>query len=229
MIKIKTLPDPIINYDLENVYTPSEDTYLIIDYFKRNIDYDYFDGMNIREVKKILDLGTGTGILAVIFQLIKKINPNFNPEIYASDILEEVIKCAKLNEKLNNFENEIKFIQSDLLKSFPETLKHSFDIIVFNPPYLPSSKLIDNKEIKTNIDYSWNGGKKGIEVFLRFLDEVKVFLKKKFHIYYISSSRTNLQELNKFILQKGFKNKILNKKHLFFEDIILNRLEINNI
>jgi uncharacterized protein YqgQ len=64
---------------------------------------------------------------------------------------------------------------------------------------------------------------------MRFLDNVKKFLKKKSYIYYISSSRTNLALLDNHIIQKGFKNKILEKKHIFFEDIILNRLKIDVI
>lgn len=202
---------------------------MIIDYFRKNIDFNYFDGINIKEIKRILDMGTGCGIIAIFFQIIKTYNSNFDPEIFASDITEKAIKCAKSNERANNFEKEITFVQSDLFESFPDTLKNSFNIIVFNPPYLPSSKFIDDSKDRAKIDYSWDGGKKGYEIFMRFLDNVKKFLKKKSYIYYISSSRTNLALLDNHIIQKGFKNKILEKKHIFFEDIILNRLKIDVI
>jgi len=229
VINIKDLPDPIINNDLKKVYTPSDDSYLIIDYFKKNINYNYFDGRNIKKIKRILDIGTGNGIIAIFFQIIKTQNPNFNPEIYASDISEDSINCAKSNEKVNNFENEIIFIQSDLFKSFPDTLKNSFDIIVFNPPYLPSSELINDSINKAKIDYSWDGGKKGYEIIIKFLENVNKFIKKDSYMYYISSSKSNLNKLVDYIVEKGFKNQILEKKHIFFEDIILNRLEIENI
>ena len=64
-MNIPSLPDPIIQCDFENVYTPSDDSYLIIDYFKRKINQNYFDGIKLSEIKKILDLGTGTGIIAI--------------------------------------------------------------------------------------------------------------------------------------------------------------------
>ena len=102
---IPPLPDPIIQSDYENVYNPSDDSYLIIDYFKRKINRNYFDGIKLNKIKKILDVGTGTGIVAIFFQLIKMGNPNFNPEIYASDILEDSIKCVRLNEKRNKINN----------------------------------------------------------------------------------------------------------------------------
>ena len=218
-------PDPIIDYCSESVYYPSDDTYLILDFFKNKINDDFFDGKNIKNVKKILDLGTGTGIIALFLRVIKKTHLKFKPEIYASDILKASIECAKLNEKSNNVKSEIKFIESDLFNNFPNSLKNSFDVVIFNPPYLPSSNLISRVYSKEKIDYSWNGGKKGIETILKFLDQVSLFINNNFYVYFISSSRADLKELNEQILKKGFKNRIIEKKHIFFEDIMLNRLE----
>lgn len=227
MIIIPLLPDPIIKCDFENVYAPSNDSYLLIDYFKSKIDHIYFDGIKISEINNILDLGTGTGIIAIFFQLIKMENPNFNPKIYASDILEDAIKCAKLNEKRNNIDNKIQIFHSDLFNSFPENLKHSFNILVFNPPYLPSSKFIEQNSNKQKIDYSWDGGLKGYKIIVEFLSAAKIFLnlKKEHFIYCITSSRTDLIELNRIFINLGYKNRIVEKEHIFFEDIVLNRLE----
>ena len=227
MIIIPLLPDPIIECDFESVYAPSDDSYLLIDYFKSKIDHIYFDGIKISEINNILDLGTGTGIIAIFFQLIKIENPHFNPKIYASDILEDAIKCAKLNEKRNNIDNKIQIFHSDLFNSFPENLKHSFNILVFNPPYLPSSKFIEQNTNKQKIDYSWDGGLKGYEIIVEFLSTAKTFLnlKKEHFIYCITSSRTDLIELNRIFINLGYKNRIVKKEHIFFEDIVLNRLE----
>ena len=226
MITIKSLSDPIIECDFRNVYAPSDDSYLILDYFRRNINKYHFDGIKLSEIKNILDLGTGTGIIALFFQILKTQNLNFNAKIYASDILEDAINCAKYNEKINEFNNEITFLQSDLFQSFPEDLKHAFNIIVFNPPYLPSSRLIKNKINKKKIDYSWDGGLKGFEIMVDFLEEAKSFinLDKKQYIYCISSSRTDLNELDNKIKKLGYKNKVVDKQHVLFENIILNRL-----
>lgn len=222
-----TFTDPIINCDSESVYAPSDDTYLMLDYFKSNINNSYFDGIKMGEIKNILDLGTGTGLIAIFFQLIKMQILNFNPKIYASDILKEAICCAKLNEKANKINNEIIFLHSNLFNTFPDNLKHSFNIIMFNPPYLPSFKLIKGNINKENIDYSWDGGVKGYEVIIRFLDQATEYLNYNLpsYIYFISSSRLDLEPLHQKIKNKGFKNLILEKTHIFFEDIILNRLE----
>ena len=221
---MKFIPDPLIECDFENVYYPSEDTFLLIDYFKNNINENYFDGINVDDIDYILDIGTGTGIIAINFQILKGKSNNFNPKIVASDIFEDSIVCAKKNEVLNNFHNEILFLQSDLFESFPNSLKSSFNIIVFNPPYLPSSPLITDKK---KIDHSWDGGGlKGYETLIEFIKQVRSFLnlQKPHYIYYISSSRTNLEELNKNLDELKFKNEIVGKKHIFFEDILINRL-----
>ncbi len=227
MIPFNRIPDPLIECDTQNVYFPKEDSYLIIDYFKNKISHNYFDGININEIENILDMGTGSGIIAIILQFFKLKIKKFNPRIYASDILEDSIICAKRNEILNNFHNEIVFLQSDLFKSFPESLKSSFNIIVFNPPYLPSSPLFKDKNITKNIDRSWDGGLNGYEVLIEFIKKVKNFLnlQKTYHVYYTSSSRTNLDELHKNINDLGFKVEILEKRHIFFEDIFLNRIK----
>jgi len=225
--KINLFPDPNIDCPFEDVYAPSDDTYLIIDYFKDHINENYFDGLDIKKIKNILDMGTGTGIIALFLQEVKKKKSNFSPRIFASDILENAIKCAKFNEIFNNLKKSVTFIHSDLFKKFPANLKNSFNVIIFNPPYLPSFKFNNKVRAKRSIDNSWDGGKTGFELFLEFILQAKPFinLDQKFYIYYISSSISNFQEINKQLEISGFKNTTLKKKHIFFEDIILNRLE----
>ncbi|MBN1215033.1 MAG: methyltransferase domain-containing protein [Candidatus Lokiarchaeota archaeon] len=216
--------DPEIYYESEKVYAPSDDSYLIIDFIKKNLNNDYFNGTKLENINNILDMGTGTGIISIILLMMKEENPKFKAQMYASDISEEVLNCAKKNEKVNGFTSKINYIHSDLFKSFPNSLHNIFDIIFFNPPYLP---LISNSEYKKNEnDFCWDGGKGGIELFIRFLKDVKNFLNidNKSCVYYISSSNADQRELNKIIKDKGFKSSIIEKKHIFFEDILLNKL-----
>ncbi|MBY9019815.1 MAG: methyltransferase [Candidatus Lokiarchaeota archaeon] len=228
MVKnINLFPDPIIPYTFKDVYPPSDDTYLIIDYLKTNINENFFDGLPLNSIRNILDMGTGTGIIALFLQDIKKDLSKFTSKIYASDISKVAIKCATLNERSKNLKERTKFIYSDLFRKFPTRLQHSFDIIVFNPPYLPSIGDKGNNIIRKRSDSNWEGGEHGFEVFFEFLKQVKDFLNlnQKYYIYYISSSLTNLCQLNDELKIRGFRNKVLNRIHIFFEDIILNRLE----
>ncbi len=227
MRNIKSFPDPLIPYTFESVYPPSDDTYLIIDYFKKKVNVDFFDGLPINTIRNILDMGTGTGIVALFLQEIKKFFSKFTYKIYASDISDAAIRCATLNERSNNYKDNITFIKSNLFRKFPPNLQHSFDVIVFNPPYLPSISYKENEIIRRRNDSNWDGGARGFEVFLEFIRQVKDFLNldQKYYIYYISSSLEELSQLNNELEIRGFRNTVLNKKHVFFEDIILNRLE----
>jgi len=195
-----------------------------VDYIKHHIDHDNFDGLPIRSIQNILDMGTGTGFIALSLQIIKNVLPAFNPKIYASDILVEAIHLSKINAKHNNVLNQIEFIHSDLFNAFPESLWHTFDIIIFNPPYLPSIK---NQQIHKPIDRSWDGGEQGFELFLEFLKQAPKYLNSNNpRIYYVCSSRANLKHFYSLIEKTSFHNKILEQRHVFMENLFLNRLEL---
>ncbi len=221
-------PDPIIDCTSKEIYYPSDDSYLIIDYLKEHVDACQFDELGVDTIKNVLDLGTGSGIIAIFLGLLKRINPQFNPRIVASDIQTESIHCAKFNQIANGLQDEIEFIHSDLFRSFPNQMRGLFNIIIFNPPYLPSITLSSGLKEKGRGDPCWDGGITGLEVIESFLNEAKKYLsvKEQWHVYFISSSRTNLKELDLILERNGFKNEIRARKHLFFENILLNRCSL---
>lgn len=101
-----------------------------------------------KEIKKdsrVLDLGTGTGIISIL--LCGKTNLK---EIIGVEIQEEVFEMAKRSSELNNLENKFKVINEDiknLSKNFPA---NSFDAIVTNPPYKKENTGLTSED-KTNL------------------------------------------------------------------------------
>ena len=77
---------------------------------------------------RILDIGTGTGCIAI--SLAKNLP---NAKVYALDISKEAIEVARQNADLNSI--EIEFIEADILNIDPD-FDFKFNIIVSNPPYI---------------------------------------------------------------------------------------------
>lgn len=78
--------------------------------------------------KKVLDLCTGSGFIAIC---TKKKFPNAS--MTASDIVDNALEIARKSAEYNN--TEIKFIKSDFLKNITD----SFDYIISNPPYIENN------------------------------------------------------------------------------------------
>jgi len=79
---------------------------------------------------RILDVGTGSGIIAVAFAKIFE-----QPELFALDVSDAALENAKKNAIKNNVADRIIFLQLDTRKNLPFE-DESFDIIVSNPPYI---------------------------------------------------------------------------------------------
>ena len=109
-----------INVD-QRCLIPRPETEFLIELIKNKSD----------NPKKILDVGTGTGCIAL---MLKKLYPESTVD--ACDISLEALDLAKENSEINNL--EINLFQSDLLSDVEEV---DYDIIVANLPYIPTATL----------------------------------------------------------------------------------------
>ena len=178
------------------VYAPAEDTLLAAEMLLRNMDS--------RELS-VVDIGTGTGALGIIAAMDNKAS-----NVLMSDISEEALECAKENAGLNSVEGKCTFIKSNLF----EGIEGNFDIIIFNPPYLP-----DDDEVRSGKNW-WSGGPTGIELTKLFMVQAAEHLKANGTIITVESSLADSKALNDFIDANGFRIADSEKIHIFFEDII---------
>lgn len=102
---------------------PREDTAGLIDYAR--------DYLHAHPQARVLDIGTGTGILGIT---ISKEFPTTT--VVATDISKEALEIAKLNN--HHLGANVKFIISDL---FQELQGQTFDLILSNPPYISEDEL----------------------------------------------------------------------------------------
>jgi len=142
--------DFLVNHD---VLIPRPETELIIDVAKKYIDKD---------IKNIIDIGTGSGVIAITLKLIF---PNIN--ITASDISEDVLKIAKRNAEIHKV--KLDFVISDALQN----IQNNFQMIVTNPPYVKSSFIEDDLSLAYEPRRALDGGESGLEVIKKILKEAK--------------------------------------------------------
>lgn len=167
------------------IYQPAEDSYLLASCVKK-----YSNG------KKVLDMGSGSGI-----QALTALSSNAS-SVLAVDVNEEAVASLKkigINARISNFFSSVK---------------ESFDLIVFNPPYLPMDKFEDKESARIT-----SGGKKGDEIILRFLKEAPSHLLKNGCILLLVSSLTPMKRINSLLRKVGFSFEIIASQKIFMEEL----------
>ena len=111
---------------------------------------------NIKKGARVLDLGTGTGIIPIL--LCGKTNLK---KVIGVEIQEDVADMAKRSSKLNNLEDKFEIINENILNLKNIFQNQSFDVIVSNPPYKKKNtgiinenekKIISRHEITANLE-----------------------------------------------------------------------------
>ena len=148
----------------ENVLIPRQDTETLVE--------EVIKIAQKTNSKKILDLCTGSGAIAV--SLAKYIEKS---EITAVDISQEAIKIASKNAIMNNVENQITFVKSDL---FENVKKEKYDIIVSNPPYIKKSEIPKlEKQVQKEPTIALDGGVDGLDFYRKIIKQCYEYLKYK--------------------------------------------------
>jgi len=165
------------------IYFPREDSFLLEKEVKK-----YAKG------KSFLDLGAGSGIQARAAKSVKA------KSILCVDINEEALKELKLQG--------FSTIKSNLFSN----TKEKFDLIAFNPPYLPRDKREDKESALTT-----TGGKKGDEIIIKFLEDIKKHLNKNGIVLLVISSLTPKEKILKILEKNSLSYKIISSQKFFFE------------
>ncbi len=146
-----------------DVLDPRPETELIIEEVLKNVK-------NIKKKYKILDIGTGSGCLAI--SLAKEL---VNSEITAIDISNKAINIAKKNIKSHKLSNQIKLKLLDL-----KNINTKYDIIVSNPPYIEEDQFknlqIEIKEYEPKV--ALVGGKDGLKFYRLFAKKIYKIMNK---------------------------------------------------
>jgi len=91
--------------------------------------------INIKNRERVIDLGTGCGIIPLMIY-----DPKKNNIIYAVEIQKKMVDIANKNVMLNNLENNIHVIHDDVQNLKNLFRNQFFDVVTANPPYIPIGK-----------------------------------------------------------------------------------------
>jgi len=178
----------------EHVYEPAEDTFLLA------------EKMTASEDDAVLDMGTGCGILAVLAAEKAK-------RVLAVDINPHAIECAIKNAEMNGA--KITFRQGDLFQ--PIKPDESFNLILFNAPYLPS----EPDEDRSWIGKAWAGGPNGRKVIDLFVIDAPNFLAAGGKIQLVQSSLSDVNRTLKMFSERNLRAMVVAQVKVAFESIVL--------
>lgn len=129
---------------------------------------DLASGM--RAPLRIADIGTGSGCIAIA--LAAQLT---DAELWATDISAAALRVARENAARNGVSERIRFVEGDLCATLaPGT----FDVIVSNPPYVPTGELADlEPELAFEPRSALDGGEDGLDVIRRLVPAAAVALR----------------------------------------------------
>tara|TARA_B100000989_G_scaffold287517_1_gene257212 strand:+ start:930 stop:1775 length:846 start_codon:yes stop_codon:yes gene_type:complete len=146
-----------------DVLIPRPDTELLIDIVQENFSPD--------QAFSILDLGTGSGIIAITLALEFK-----NATVTAVDISEKALSMAKKNARQHKADH-IQFILSSWFKNIP---KNRFDLIISNPPYIsPNDQHLREGDVRFEPNSALIAQDNGLDDFKKIITKASVFLNPK--------------------------------------------------
>ena len=189
----------------ENVYEHQEDSWLLqkaVAKFSRGV---------------VLDLGCATGIAGITAALKKSVS-----KVVFADINAAALQCARKNAAANNVLKKSSFRKTNL---FSMLGSEKFDVICFNPPYLPTEK---GEKLAGEINFAFDGGATGRRLLDKFISQARKHLKKNGFLLVVSSSlaATKLDgsgndETKRKLEEQGFLAEELYSDSFFFEKLVV--------
>jgi len=115
--------------------------------------------MNVSPFVKVLDLGTGSGCIAIALAKFCS-----HVQVTTVDISKAALDLAQANAKKHGVDGRIAFVQADMFKTFPIFV--SFDMIISNPPYVPSDEMAHlPQDVQQEPALALDGGRDGLDFY----------------------------------------------------------------
>lgn len=129
---------------------------------------DVFNGDKV----SVLDLGTGSGCLAVTLDIEEK-----NMNVTATDISNEALETARKNNM--NLKGNVTFYQGNW---YEPVQGRKFDMIVSNPPYIPVGEYVEDLVVQNEPSVALFGGEDGLDFYREIIANAEAYLNDKYII-----------------------------------------------
>ena len=181
------------------IYDPAEDTFLLL------------ESIDVKKGDSVLEIGTGCGIIALN-------SARIGANVICSDINFFATALAKHNYQKNKglIKGQFEVRCGDLFNVVK--MHEKFDVIIFNPPYLPKNRNDFTGGLGW-LDVSINGGTDGLLLTKRYIEELKYHLKRHGKAYFVFSSLSDRKKLENILTKANFKYKIV-KSQKFLDETI---------
>jgi len=184
------IPTPSLSHlsraDYEHVYEPAEDTFILLDALEQ-------DAERLKGICPTicLEIGSGSGCVSTFLSFIL----GSNAALYlATDINPRATSATYSTGKSNNV--DISVLNTSILKGLDLRLRHQVDILVFNPPYVPTySDELEGAQDSGSIAGAWAGGLDGTELTEVVLQQIKDLLSPRGHFYLVGVTQNKPEEI----------------------------------
>jgi len=161
---------------------------------------------------RLVDIGTGTGVLAITFALEQ---PGL--EVTGLDISDDALELARENAAQLNA--QMPFLRSDLL----EAAEGSFDWVVANLPYIATGDLTDlPREVKFDPAIALDGGEDGLTIIKRLIESMPSKLASN-SLVALEVGQGQAQRVAGFLARQNFRDIAIKKDYQGIERILTAR------
>ena len=198
----------------QNVLIPKPDTELLVEQALLAVDKALSTAPEKKADYKIADICTGSGCIAisVLKTLFQKYRASI--KVAASDISKAALVVAEKNADtlLSQEERQnISFYQGDLFQAFSSSENQKFDMILSNPPYVPTNlteELLSDGRSEPRL--ALDGDSDGLGIIRRLVEEAKNHLKEG-GVFFLEAGEYNVEEAGKCLLNVGFTDIFIHK------------------
>ncbi|XP_031504498.1 uncharacterized protein LOC116267078 [Nymphaea colorata] len=181
-----------------DVYEPCDDSFALVDALLA-------DRSNLLELRPVIcmELGSGSGYVITSLALMLG-QEEFGTHYFATDMNEDATRVTVETLEAHGVHAEV--ISTDIASGLSKRLARSVDVIVVNPPYVPTP---EDEVGSEGLTAAWAGGENGRTVIDRFLPVIDELLSLRGWFYMVTLTANNPSQICRLMRDKGYASRIV--------------------